>query len=779
MRGGMGQAGQAGAVWRVARAAIRRRAAQSVVIGLVVLFCAITTTLALGLLDAATAPFDRAFAAQRGAHAVVAFDTGTAGDEALARTARRPGVVAAAGPFDQVVIDLPRTTDIPEAEGSLRVVGRPGPGGPVDRVVPLRGRWATAPGEIVLNLRSAEDSGRHGMLGAVLRAPGVPPLRVVGVASSMSRSADAWVTPAQMAALRPSGAQMLYRFADASSEERVSAGVATATAGLPPGSITVTQSYLALRRVFSGTAAAYLPFIASFGGIGLVVAVLIVANVISGAVVSGVRHIGVLKAVGFTPNQVVAVYLTMVTVPAVAGCAVGTLAGWALTEPVLQAAFAGIDMGAASVAVSPWVPVACLLGMPLMVIVAALVPALRAHRLPAARAISAGSAPRPGRGLRVQRALGGAPLPRAVSLGLGQPFARPGRSALTMASVVLGVATVTLTTGLAGTMIAFAEADRPVNARIGVRAGEAAFHEITPRHGDRETEALLRSLPGAAAVTAKVFVAVRFTGLPVQADVNFQRGDAPALAAQVVEGRWARGPGELVASPGFLRQSGLAVGDALTLELNGRRSRAVVVGRLMAGEMHWLYSSWATLTTLSPKTRADQYEVALTRGSDPQAYARAVRMADPGLYPAVTLPDATATTIIVGFATGCTVLLIVVAALGVFNTVLLNTHDRRRDLGMLKSIGMTPRQVVVMTVTSMAVLGAVGGLLGIPAGVVGHRLLVENVGIVTFPAYMKDVWHLPALAALGLAGVAIAVLGALLPARSAARLKIAAVLHNE
>ncbi|MFD0392602.1 FtsX-like permease family protein [Streptomyces nogalater] len=43
---------------------------------------------------------------------------------------------------------------------------------------------------------------------------------------------------------------------------------------------------------------------------------------------------------------------------------------------------------------------------------------------------------------------------------------------------------------------------------------------------------------------------------------------------------------------------------------------------------------------------------------------------------------------------------------------MLNTHDRRRDLGMLKSIGMTPGQVTVMTVTSMAVLGVLGSLLG-------------------------------------------------------------------
>ncbi|RBQ19072.1 ABC transporter permease [Spongiactinospora rosea] len=119
-------------------------------------------------------------------------------------------------------------------------------------------------------------------------------------------------------------------------------------------------------------------------------------------------------------------------------------------------------------------------------------------------------------------------------------------------------------------------------------------------------------------------------------------------------------------------------------------------------------------------------------------------------------------------------MLIGVAALGVFNTVLLTTRERRRDLGVLKSIGMTPRQVTVMTVTSVAAQGAAGALIAIPAGMLAHRLVVDNVGIVEFPEAMKDVFQ-PS----HLAGVVIAVLGALAPARSAARLTVAAVLHGE
>ena len=79
------------------------------------------------------------------------------------------------------------------------------------------------------------------------------------------------------------------------------------------------------------------------------------------------------------------------------------------------------------------------------VVVAAVAPcvpaAAGARRLSAAEAISAGSAPRTGRGLRVQRWLAGTRLPRSVSLGLGLPFARPARTALTIAAVVLGVTT--------------------------------------------------------------------------------------------------------------------------------------------------------------------------------------------------------------------------------------------------------------------------------------------------------------------------------------------------
>ncbi|MGW2641977.1 FtsX-like permease family protein [Streptomyces sp. NPDC001348] len=117
-----------------------------------------------------------------------------------------------------------------------------------------------------------------------------------------------------------------------------------------------------------------------------------------------------------------------------------------------------------------------------------------------------------------------------------------------------------------------------------------------------------------------------------------------------------------------------------------------------------------------------------------------------------------------------------------FNTVVLSARERRRDLGMLKSIGMTPGQVTVMMVVSMAGLGLLGGILGLPLGVAAYHVVIpitEHSAQLTFPARMLDVWHPGSMTLLVLAGVVIAALGAVIPAHVAARQAIARVLRTE
>ncbi|GIJ59335.1 FtsX-like permease family protein [Virgisporangium aurantiacum] len=786
------------AVWRASRAAVHRRRVQTFVIGLVVLLSTTTIIVALALLDASSAPFEKAFEKQRGPHAVAVFDPATVTDAQL--TGRKTGVSAAAGPFGQVVLDLSGTTG-PVREGPMTVVGRADPGGPVDRLDLWEGRWPTAPGEIVLNQPPRDgDPAFPPYVGDQLTLGGKP-FTLVGRAYSLSGSADAWVTPAQMTDLRPTAVQMLYRFSgDVSTEAAVDARLAAVTAGLPAGALVAAQQYLVVKKEVAADIAVYVPFLATFGVLGLIVAIVIVGNVVSGAVVSGYRHIGILKALGFTPRQVVAVYLAMVSVPAIVGSVLGTVAGTFAGQPLVNEGFRGfgLDVG---VGVAPWIWFAGFVGMPVFVALVAFVPAVRAHRLSAAEAISAGSAPRTGRGTRVQRRLAGIRLPRHVTLGLGLPFARPGRTAFTVAAVLLGVTTVTFATGLTATLGRLSTLQDRASGQVEVRPSDGHSRIGAPgqppqeapartTRTDAEVEALLRGLPDAARVTATFTQPVATVGQTQPLTVNFLSGDYSAMGYQdlLTEGRWLAGPDETVIPSKFVREHGLAVGNRLTLEIDGRQKVVTVVGVVMntpfgpAG----IVADRQVFTGLAPDRvvlpHEVQYQVQLRPGGDVAAYVDAVRAADPAVDAYDTSQVSDLEVIIVGFSTVLSLLLSTVAALGVFNTVVLNVRERRRDLGTLKSMGMTPRQVVTMVLASMTVVGVAGGVLGIPLGVLAHRYVVPaaaDAGRVTLPHVVMEVWQVPTLVLMALAGLVIALLGALVPARGAARLTIAEVLHNE
>lgn len=777
------------AVWRVARAAIRRRRLQTAVIGIVVTVSTATIVVALALLSTASAPYDRAHAQQHGAHLAAAFDAAAVSNAQLTRAAKESDVEAYAGPYGQVTLEIDGG-----AEGmffpSLNVVGRANPEGAVDRLNLWEGRWAGGPGEIVMAMRPGDAAMT---LGTTLSFEGHSAFTVVGFAYSVTGSADAWVTPGQMAELKPTATQMLYRFASAATDADIRAGQTAVTAGLPAKAVLGAQSYLTMKKEVASETAVYVPFLMVFGVLGLVVAVLIVANVISGAVVAGYRDIGMLKALGFSPNQVMVVYLVMVTVPSVVGSVLGTVLGNAGAQPLLADVFEAY--GASDIGVDLWVDVLALLGMPVVVVLAALLSALRARGLPAARAISAGSAPRGGRALRVQRWLSGVRLPRSVSLGLGVPFARPARSALTLAAVVLGVMTVTLAIGVTMSVTAYRNAiDPPHPDRVELAAvtgegslmpppGESAPAPTPPTLSDTEDEAMLRSLPGTVHVAAVANRTVNLTGGNQRAEAQFVRGDGAATGPQVLSGHWPSRAGEIAVGSRFLNQRGLALGDTLTIEVDGQRVPVRIVGLLLINSDGLMYADWSTLERLAPDQRADLYVVDLAPGTDQQSYLDAVRSGDPGLSAVSQLERGSSqAAVLISSAAVLTLVLSVVAALGVFNTVVLNTRERRRDLGMLKSIGMTPRQVVTMTITSMGLLGVAGGLIGLPLGVAVHQLLAPamlRAGQADVLDIVVDIYRAPMLVPLALAGVAIAVLGAFIPARSAARTTIAEALRNE
>ena len=260
------------ALGRVVRAGVTRRRVQTLVMTLTTLMAVTASVVAAGVLVASRAPFDHAMAARHGAQLTAQFDGAKAGATQLTATTHTSGVTAAAGPFRTLSLRA-RTTSAsgPLPAGAtlppLTVVGRSDPGGSVDRLGLVTGRWATRPGEIVLLYGGvpAEPGTRL----EFPELPGRPALTVVGLARSVTGTADAWVTPAQAELLGAGTAptyEMLYRFREAATDAQMSAHRAAIGAAVPRGALTGTQSYLTVRQHAIANAMAFVPFVAAFVG---------------------------------------------------------------------------------------------------------------------------------------------------------------------------------------------------------------------------------------------------------------------------------------------------------------------------------------------------------------------------------------------------------------------------------------------------------------------------------------------------------------------------------
>jgi putative ABC transport system permease protein len=129
-----------------------------------------------------------------------------------------------------------------------------------------------------------------------------------------------------------------------------------------------------------------------------------------------------------------------------------------------------------------------------------------------------------------------------------------------------------------------------------------------------------------------------------------------------------------------------------------------------------------------------------------------------------------------------TIMLAVAAGLGVLNTVVVHTRERARDLGIFKAVGMTPRQTIAMVVCWTAGTGLVAGVIGVPVGIVLHRYVLPAMAAAAdlgTPARFINIYGVAAIVVLGLAGLIIAVIGALPPAGWAAGTRTATALRAE
>ena len=116
---------------------------------------------------------------------------------------------------------------------------------------------------------------------------------------------------------------------------------------------------------------------------------------------------------------------------------------------------------------------------------------------------------------------------------------------------------------------------------------------------------------------------------------------------------------------------------------------------------------------------------------------------------------------------------VIVSLFGIVNTLVLTVFERTRELGMLRAIGMTRRQVRRMIRYESVITALIGAVLGIALGIVLAGLLVWRVDFIDFSVPVVQ------LVVFAIAAIIVGIIAAIFPARRAARLNPLQALQYE
>jgi putative ABC transport system permease protein len=116
---------------------------------------------------------------------------------------------------------------------------------------------------------------------------------------------------------------------------------------------------------------------------------------------------------------------------------------------------------------------------------------------------------------------------------------------------------------------------------------------------------------------------------------------------------------------------------------------------------------------------------------------------------------------------------VVVSFFGIVNTLVLTVFERTREIGMLRAIGMTRRQVRRMVRHESVITALIGAAIGIALGIVLAGLLVARIDFIVLSVPVGQ------LIAFAVAAIIVGILAAIFPARRAARLNVLEALQYE
>ncbi|KUN04170.1 peptide ABC transporter permease [Streptomyces yokosukanensis] len=719
--------------------------------------------LATALFGYATNPWQRVFAQARGAHVWI-HTVPSADAHGLARI---DGVASVAGPYRTEAT----TVAVRGTRASVELRGTPGPPS-VGRPLLTAGHWldGAEPDGVVL-----ESSLARALLaepGDTLTLPGTArTLTVEGIADSAEphyspgeQPGLVWALPS---AVRAPGGQVIgLRLDDPADTDYA---VQRAVTVLGAGAVGEVSTWQQARSAAQGDNRLLGQVLGLFGLGALIAAGFAVHGAIATRIRGHLRDLSVLKAIGFTPGQVVRIFLLQ----HLAYALLGSVAAAALTETLGRripgrlgdavGVWQGLPGHTAALCAVP-------LGAVLFIGLTTGLAAWRAGRVPPVPVPRPAAAAGGRLGGPARRALG-LRLPAALVLGVHKACAGRGRSLAGVARLTLPLLLIVVA------LSAWTTIDR--------------FHSSPERMGlptalTVRSDGTLDASAVRAQLTADHRVAAAYPGVEVAALVPGQTGtialrgvgtSAEPYPYALAEGRAARGPDEAVAGQGLLDLLHARVGDWVRMTVGDRPQILHIVGRSIepqnAGRV--VTTSLDTLRANDPGLTAAFLELRLRPGADPQQVAGALTRAGHGRLDVHTMTNpADGLSPLRAVVAGLIAVLALIGLVELLTAIGGSVRESERDVLALKAIGMSPRQITAITVTATSCTALAAALAATALGLPLARRLIDaqggssgiGAGIAQSPSPLL-------LVSVGLAAVLGAALLSALPAGRAARRRLA------
>jgi putative ABC transport system permease protein len=652
------------------------------------------------------------------------------------------------------------------------------------------GRWATGPGEVVIDASTAEKEDYGVGSNIRIAAHGsAKSYKVTGVAR-FGTVKSLGVATAAVFDLRT--AQDLFAKAGrydsilvVGKDGASGAGVRKAVAAAAGSDATVMTAKEQDRFTLDGLKmfiSIITVVLIVFGLVAILVGAFTIFNTLSITVAQRSREFGLLRMVGARRRQVLTSVLVEALVIGVLASLIGLAAGFGIAKG-LDAVFTSMQIDlpeAGMVFATRTIVVAMAVGV-LVTLAAGLLPAWRATRVPPVAALR-DAAPGsekvrlPARFVRLLASVIGRVAERvggsAGRLARRNAMRSPGRTAVTASAMMIGVALVTLVTVVAQGLreSTTGALDRRVDAT----------HVVTGADGWSPTDVAvakdLAATPGVQGVTG-----VRMDGALAFGDKEIVNSVDPKTVGGLFTFDWAEGSDAALANlpkdgaivdEGWAKEQGLGVGDRFSITSPKGDKLPLTVKAI---EESPVIDAFA----LGPITIS---QAAFERSFESRSNALTFVKADAGADLSKVFaahPDAKAqtkaqykkqtTTDIDSMLAIFYVLLalaVIVSLFGIVNTLVLSTFERTRELGMLRAVGMSKRQVRRMVRHESIITALIGAGLGIAAGLglayAATSALADEGLSFAVPA--------GSLVALVVVATVAGVLAAILPARRASRL---------